>query len=224
MASVCGSSLSLMDAGVPIRTPVAGVAMGLVTGADERFAVLTDIQGLEDALGDMDFKVAGTSDGITALQMDIKIKSIKYDIIETGLSRAKDARLFILERMKETISSSRPELSKYAPRLTKITVDPEKIRHVIGPGGRTIRSITTETKATIDIENDGTIIIGSPSEEATQKAIKIIEELTRDVEVGGIYNGRVTRATNFGAFVEILPGKEGLVHISEFGRLPCTQC
>jgi len=215
MASVCGSTLSLMDAGVPIKTPVAGVAMGLVTGENSKFAVLTDIEGLEDALGDMDFKVAGTAEGITALQMDIKIKSVSYEIMEQCLSQARDARLFILERMKETISASRPEISKYAPRLTKITIDPEKIRHVIGPGGRTIRSIMSETKVTIDVENDGTVLIGSPSEEATQKAIKIIEELTKDVEVGGTYTGRVTRVTNFGAFVEILPGKEGLVHISE---------
>ncbi|MEE8470939.1 MAG: polyribonucleotide nucleotidyltransferase [Dehalococcoidia bacterium] len=215
MASVCGSSLALMDAGVPIRTPVAGVAMGLVMGNNGESALLTDIQGLEDALGDMDFKVAGTAEGITALQMDIKTKSIAYEILEQGLRQAKDARLSILERMKETISASRPELSKYAPRLTKITVDPEKIRLVIGPGGKTIRSIVSETKVTIDVENDGTILIGSPNEEATQKAIKIIENLTRDAEVGQTYNGRVTRLMNFGAFVEILPGKEGLVHISE---------
>jgi polyribonucleotide nucleotidyltransferase len=215
MASVCGSTLSLMDAGVPIKTPVAGVAMGLITAENSKFAVLSDIEGLEDALGDMDFKVAGTAEGITALQMDIKIKSVSYEIMEKCLSQARDARLFILDRMRETISASRPEISKYAPRLTKITIDPEKIRHVIGPGGRTIRSIMSETKVTIDVENDGTVLIGSPSEEATQKAIRIIEELTRDVEVGGIYTGRVTRVTNFGAFVEILPGKEGLVHISE---------
>lgn len=215
MASVCGSTLSLMDAGVPIKAPVAGVAMGLIMGNDNNYALLTDIQGIEDALGDMDFKVAGTAEGITALQMDIKTKSIDYAIIEKGLSQAETARLFILDKMKETISASRPEISRYAPRLTKITVDPEKIRHVIGPGGRTIRSITSETKVTIDIDNDGTILIGSPSEEATQKAIKMIEELTRDVEVHAIYSGRVTRVTNFGAFVEILPGKEGLVHISE---------
>ncbi len=215
MASVCASSLSLMDAGVPIKAPVAGVAMGLVMGVDGQYAVLTDIEGLEDALGDMDFKVAGTAEGITALQLDLKVKKVSSEIMEKGLSQAKVARLFILERMKETISSSRPELSKYAPRLTKITIDPEKIRTVIGSGGKTIRSIMSEAKVTIDISNDGTILIGSPDEDATKKAIKIIEELTRDVEVGGMYNGRVTRVTNFGAFVEILPGKEGLVHISE---------
>jgi polyribonucleotide nucleotidyltransferase len=220
MASVCGSTLSLMDAGVPIKAPVSGIAMGLVTGADGRFAILTDIEGLEDALGDMDFKVAGTADGITALQLDLKIKTVNYEIMEQALRQAKDARLFILERMKETISASRPELSKYAPRLIKLTIDPEKIRNVIGPGGRTIRSIIDETKVTIDIENDGTVLIGSPNEEATQKAIGIIKDLTRDVEVGGIYNGRVTRVTSFGAFVEILPGKEGLVHISELADYP----
>lgn len=225
MASVCGSTLSLMDAGVPIKAPVAGVAMGLVTGANGQYAVLTDIQGLEDALGDMDFKVAGTAEGITALQMDIKIKSIAYEIIERGLSQARDARMFILDRMRDTISASRPDLNKFAPRLIKITVDPEKVRHVIGPGGRTIRSITSEAKVTIDIENDGTIIIGSPNQEATQKAMAMIDELTRDVEVGGVYNGRVTRVTNFGAFVEILPGKEGLVHISELAdyRAPSVE-
>jgi polyribonucleotide nucleotidyltransferase len=215
MASVCGSTLSLMDAGVPIKAPVAGIAMGLVMGADGKYAILTDIEGLEDALGDMDFKVAGTAEGVTALQLDLKVKNVDYEIMEKGLSQAKVARMFILERMKETLSSSRPELSKYAPRLTKITIDPEKIRTVIGSGGKTIRSIMSEAKVTIDISNDGTILIGSPDEDATKKAIKIIEELTRDVEVGGIYNGRVTRVTNFGAFVEILPGKEGLVHVSE---------
>jgi len=215
MASVCGSTLSLMDAGVPIKSPVAGVAMGLMTADDGRYVVLTDIEGQEDFFGDMDFKVAGTAEGITALQLDLKIKKISPEIMEKALSQARDARMFILERMKETISASRPELSKYAPRLTKITIDPEKIRNVIGSGGRTIRSIMSETKTTIDVENDGTVLIGSPNEEATQKAIRIIEELTRDVEVGGIYNGRVTRVVNFGAFVEILPGKEGLVHISE---------
>ena len=215
MASVCGSTLSLMDAGVPIKAPVAGIAMGLVMGADGKYAILTDIEGLEDALGDMDFKVAGTAEGVTALQLDLKVKNVDYEIMEKGLSQARSARLFILERMKETIGTSRPELSKYAPRLTKITIDPEKIRTVIGSGGKTIRSIMSEAKVTIDISNDGTILIGSPDEDATKKAIKIIEELTRDVEVGGIYNGRVTRVTSFGAFVEILPGKEGLVHISE---------
>jgi len=220
MASVCGSTLSLMDAGVPIKAPVAGVAMGLVTASDGRFVVLTDIEGQEDALGDMDFKVAGTVDGITALQLDLKVKKVSQDTMEKALSQARNARLFILERMKEAIGSSRAELSRYAPRLTKITIDPEKIRNVIGSGGKTIRSIMSETKATIDVSNDGSILIGSPNEEATQKAIKMIEALTRDVEVGEIYNGHVTRVVNFGAFVEILPGKEGLVHLSELADYP----
>ena len=222
MASACGSSLSLMDVGVPIKAPVAGVAMGLV--ADKgKFAVLTDIEGLEDHFGDMDFKIAGTAEGITAIQLDLKIRGISPEMLEKAMEQAKTARLHILERMNETLSASRPELSRYAPRMTKITIDPDKIRNVIGPGGRTIRSIVNETKATIDVQNDGTILIGSPSEEATQKAISIIEDLTRDVEVGGIYTGRVTRVMNFGAFVEILPGKEGLVHLSELADYPAAR-
>ncbi len=215
MASTCASSLSLMDAGVPIKAPVAGVAMGLVLGPDNKYALLTDIEGLEDAMGDMDFKVAGTANGITALQLDLKVKGLSSDILREALSQAHQARLFILDKMKETISASRPSISKYAPRITKITIDTDKIRNVIGPGGRVIRSIIDETKASIDVQSDGTIIIGSPSEEATQKAIDIIKGLTMEVEVGGIYTGKVTRVMDFGAFVEIMPGKEGLVHISE---------
>ena len=224
MASVCASSLSLMDGGVPIKTSVAGVAMGLISG-DDRYVVLTDIEGLEDAYGDMDFKVAGTAQGITALQMDTKLKGLSYEAIERALSQAHDARLFILDRMNQTISSSRPELSKYAPRVYKITIDPDRIGTVIGPGGKMIRSIIEETKTTIDIENDGTVLIGSVNEEGAQRAIKIIESLTREVEVGVTYTGRVTRVTNFGAFVEILPGKEGLVHISELAdyRVPSVE-
>jgi len=224
MASVCASCLSLMDAGIPIRSPVAGVAMGVIVEND-KYALLTDIEGLEDAYGDMDFKVAGTSEGITALQMDIKLKGISYEVIEKAIEQAYDARHFILDKMSQTISASRPELSKYAPRMYKITIDPDKIGTVIGPGGKTIRSITEETKATIDVENDGTVIIGSTSEEGAQKAIKIIEGLTRDVEVGSTYTGRVTRVTSFGAFVEILPGKEGMVHISELAdyRVPSVE-
>ena len=214
MASVCASSLSLMDAGIPIKRAVAGVAMGLVTRDDDH-AVLTDIEGIEDAYGDMDFKVAGTTEGITALQLDIKLKGIGLEILEEALGQAKEARLFILETMQKTISSSRPEVSHYAPRMYKMMIAPDKIGTVIGPGGKTIRSIVDETKATVDIENDGTVIIGSPDEEAARKAIEIIKSLTRDVEVGGIYTGKVMRLMNFGAFVEILPGKEGLVHISE---------
>ena len=215
MASVCASSLSLMDAGIPIKAAVAGVAMGLVTGEKGDYVILTDIEGIEDAYGDMDFKVAGTAEGITALQLDIKLKGISTEILEKALNQARQARLSILEIMEQTISSSRPELSRYAPRMYKITIDPDKIGAVIGTGGKTIRSIIDETKATIDINNDGTVIIGSPNEEAARKAIEIIEGLTKEAEVGGIYTGKVTRVVDFGAFVEILPGKEGLVHISE---------
>jgi polyribonucleotide nucleotidyltransferase len=214
MASVCASSLSLMDAGVPIKAPVAGVAMGLITD-DDKHAVLTDIEGLEDAYGDMDFKVAGTAQGVTALQMDIKLKGISYEVIEEAVDQARDARLFILGEMNQTISSSRPELNRYAPRVYKITINPDKIGSIIGPGGKMIRSISEETKTTINVENDGTVLVGSSSEEMAQRAIKIIEGLTREAEVGGIYTGKVARVTNFGAFVEIFPGKEGLVHISE---------
>ena len=217
MASVCASSLSLMDAGVPVKAPVAGVAMGLITG-DNRHVVLTDIEGLEDAYGDMDFKVAGTAHGVTALQMDIKLKGISSEIIAESLNQAHDARLLILDKMNQALSSSRPELSKYAPRMYRIVVNRDKIGAIIGPGGKTIRAITEETKTTIDIEQDGTVWVGSITEEGAQKAIKIIEGLTREVEVGGTYTGKVTRVTNFGAFVELLPGKEGLVHISELAE------
>lgn len=224
MASVCASSLSLMDAGVPIKAHVAGVAMGLVTDGD-KYVLLTDIEGLEDAYGDMDFKVAGTAQGLTALQLDIKLKGVSFEVIDRGLIQSRDARLFILDSMNQTLSSSRPELSKYAPRMYKISIDPDRIGTVIGPGGKMIRSIIEETKTSIDVENDGTIIIGSPSEEGAQKAIKIIEGLTKEVEVGGTYTGRVTRVTSFGAFVEILPGKEGMVHISELAdyRVPSVE-
>ena len=215
MASACASTLSLMDAGVPIKAPVAGIAMGLVTGNDEDYVVLTDIVGMEDAYGDMDFKAAGTARGITALQLDIKLRRIDYGIMAEALSQAREARLEILGKMSLTISASRSELSPYAPRMYKITIDQGKIGAVIGPGGKVIRSIIGETKTTIDIKNDGTVIVGSPNEEAAQKAIKIIENLTKEVEQGEIYTGKVTRLFNFGAMVEILPGKEGLVHISE---------
>lgn len=215
MASVCASSLSLMDAGIPIKRAVAGIAMGLVTGESGDYAVLTDIEGMEDAYGDMDFKVAGTVEGITALQLDIKLKSIGAEILEKALAQAKEARLSILETMQQTINSSRPEVSPYAPRMHRMTIPTDKIGSVIGPGGKTIRSIIDKTKATIDIDNDGTVTIGSPDEEAAREAIEIIERLTRDVEVGGVYTGKVVRLMNFGAFVEILPGKEGMVHISE---------
>jgi len=215
MASVCSSTLALMDAGVPIKAPVAGIAMGLVTSEDNNYVILTDIEGMEDAYGDMDFKVAGTSQGITALQLDIKLRGISYEILAEAIKQAREAYTEILDKLRQTISTSRPELSPYAPRMYKMTIDPSKIGAVIGPGGKTIRSIIDEAKVTIDVDNDGTVIIGSPSQEAAQKAIERIESLTRDVEVGGVYTGKVTRLTNFGAFVEILPGKEGLVHISE---------
>jgi polyribonucleotide nucleotidyltransferase len=215
MASVCASSLSLMDAGVPITRAVAGVAMGLATDDKGNHAILTDIEGIEDACGDMDFKIAGTSSGITALQMDIKLKGVGFDILEQALARARQARLAILDIMQGTIAASRTEISRYAPRIYRIQVNPDKIGTVIGPGGKTIRGITEETKATIDIDNDGTVLIGSPDEQSARRAIEIIENLTRDVEVGEVYTGKVTRLMDFGAFVEVLPGKEGLVHISE---------
>ncbi len=215
MASVCASSLSLMDAGIPTSAAVAGIAMGLVTGDDGKYVVLTDIEGIEDAYGDMDFKIAGTAKGVTAMQMDTKLKGISLEIVGKTLPQARQARLSILEVMQKTISASRPELSKYAPRMYKINIDPDKIGAVIGTGGRTIRSIIEQTKTTIDVDNDGTVIIGSADEESARKAIEIIESLTKEVEVGATYTGKVTRILNFGAMVEILPGKEGLVHISE---------
>ena len=215
MASVCGSTMALMDAGVPIKGPVAGIAMGLVIGEEGKYSILTDIQGIEDALGDMDFKVAGTPEGITALQMDIKVKGITAEIMEKALAQAKEARSKVLDVMLEAISQARAELSPYAPRMVKIHINPDKIREVIGPGGKMIRKIIEETKCTIDVEDDGTVIVGSNNSDNAQKAIDIIERLTKDVEVGRIYTGTVTRILPFGAFVEILPGKEGLVHISE---------
>ena len=225
MASVCSSTLSLMDAGIPIKAPVAGIAMGLVTGQDGQFAVLTDLEGMEDAYGDMDFKVAGTAKGITAIQMDIKVKGLSYQILEKALEQARVARHTVLDKIRETIASSRPELSKYAPRMVKINIDPSKIGTLIGPGGKTIRSIIEQTKTTVDVENDGTVLVGSTDPEAAQKAIAMIESLTKEVEVGGVYTGKVTRIFPFGALVEILPGKEGLVHISELAdyRVPSVE-
>jgi len=223
MASACASTLSLMDAGVPVKAPVAGIAMGLLSGKDEDYVVLTDIVGMEDAYGDMDFKVAGTVRGLTALQLDIKLRGVDYAVLAEALSQAREARLEILEKMSLAINASRSELSPYAPRMYEMTIDSSKIGSVIGPGGRVIRSIIDETKTTIDIKNDGTVIVGSPNEEAAQKAIKIIEDLTRDVEQGEVYTGKVTRLFNFGAMVEILPGKEGLVHISELANYHVPQ-
>jgi polyribonucleotide nucleotidyltransferase len=223
MASACASTLSLMDAGVPIKAPVAGIAMGLVTGKDGNYVVLTDIVGMEDAYGDMDFKVAGTARGLTALQLDIKLQGIGYGILAEALNQAREARLEILGKMALAISASRSELSPYAPRMYEIAIDPSKIGSVIGPGGRVIRSIIDETKTSIDIKNDGTVLVGSPSEEAAQKAIKLIQDLTREVAQGEIYTGKVTRLFNFGAMVEVLPGKEGLVHISELANYHVSQ-
>ncbi len=215
MGSVCGGILALMDAGVPIRAPVAGVAMGLITGEDGTYRIMTDIQGVEDFLGDMDFKVAGTAQGINGLQMDIKVRGITAQIMRQALAQAHEGRMFILGKMLEVIDRARPQLSPYAPRITKLTINPDRIRDIIGPGGKMIRRITEETKCTIDIDDDGTVLIGSTDAENAQKAIDIINGLTRDVEVGTVYAGKVTRIMAFGAFVEILPGKEGLVHISE---------
>lgn len=215
MASVCAGSLALMDAGIPVKDAVAGIAMGLVTDDNGNFVILTDLEGQEDFNGDMDFKIAGTRKGITAIQMDTKLKGLTMDIIEKTLEQAREGRLFILDKMNETIGTNRADVSPYAPRMTKIKIDPAKIGAVIGTGGKTIRSIIDETKTTIDVTDDGTIIIGSPDMEATQKAISIIEGLTREAQVGDIYTGKVSRILDFGAMVEILPGKEGLVHISE---------
>ncbi|HID86758.1 MAG TPA: polyribonucleotide nucleotidyltransferase, partial [Anaerolineae bacterium] len=219
MASVCGSTLALMDAGVPIKAPVAGIAMGLVKEGD-RYAILTDIIGMEDALGDMDFKVAGTREGITALQMDIKIKGLSYEIMAEALEQAREARLFILDRMAEVIAEPRPELSPYAPRITTIHIDPEKIGFIIGPRGKTIRSITEETNTEIDIEDDGTVYIASTNGKGAERAIEWIRKLTEDPEIGRIYTGKVVRITDFGAFVEILPHTDGLVHISQLADHP----
>ncbi len=214
MASVCGTSLALMDAGVPIKAPVAGVAMGLIKEADQ-FAVLTDIMGDEDHLGDMDFKVAGTTDGINALQMDIKIEGITKEIMETALAQAKAGRLHILGEMGKVITSHRSEMSEHAPRIIEFKIHPEKIRDVIGKGGSVIRSITEETGATIDINDDGVVKIFSVEKSAGEEAKKRIRLITADVEVGKIYEGKVARLMDFGAFVTILPGRDGLVHISQ---------
>jgi polyribonucleotide nucleotidyltransferase len=214
MASVCGTSLSLMDAGVPIKAPVAGVAMGLIK-EESGYAVLTDILGDEDHLGDMDFKVAGTADGVTALQMDIKIEGINREIMENALAQARDGRLHILGEMNKVISEPRKEMSDWAPRIITMKIDSDKIRDVIGKGGAVIRGITEETGTTIDIQDDGTIKIASVDRAAGEAARKRIEDITADVEVGKIYEGRVAKLMDFGAFVTILPGKDGLVHISQ---------
>jgi polyribonucleotide nucleotidyltransferase len=216
-ASVCGSTLALLDAGVPIKAPVAGVAMGLMK-EKEHVAILTDIQGMEDFLGDMDFKVAGTEKGITAIQMDIKIAGIDRPILERALEQARVGRLFILDKMNAVINKARPELSPYAPKIISMMINPDKIRDVIGPGGKMINKIIAETGVKIDIEDDGRVFIAAVDRTAGEKAQKIIEGLTKEVVEGEIYMGKVMRITTFGAFVEILPGKEGLVHISKLDK------
>ncbi len=218
MASVCGGTLSLMDAGVPISAPVAGIAMGLITGEDGKHAVLTDIQGAEDHTGDMDFKVAGTAEGVTALQMDIKVKGIDFKIMEQALEQARIARLKILENLTETIDQPREDLSEYAPRMVTFKVPTDKIGAIIGPGGSVIRGMIEEFGVTIDVSDDGTVVIGSPDQANADKTKEQIDLLTREVEVGAVYKGKAVRLMPFGAFVQILPGKDGLVHISELSE------
>ena len=217
MASVCGSSLAMMDAGVPLKAPVAGIAMGLIKEGDQH-AVLTDILGDEDHLGDMDFKVAGTAEGVTALQMDIKIEGITDQIMETALEQARDARLHILDEMNKVISSSREELSENAPMTISMKIDPDKIRDVIGKGGATIRSICEDTTASIDINDDGTVKIFGDNKDVCKAAEDRVKTITAEVEVGQIYEGSVQRIVDFGAFVQVLPGKDGLVHISQIAN------
>jgi polyribonucleotide nucleotidyltransferase len=216
MASVCGSTLCLLDAGVPLKAPVAGIAMGLVESKDgSQHKVLTDIQGIEDALGDMDFKVAGTRQGVTGLQLDLKTSGLAFEIMEEAFEQAREARLFILDRMAEVIAEPRHNLSPYAPRILRIKINPEKIGALIGPGGKNIRGITEQTGTKIDVEDDGTVLVASTDGESAKRAIRMIEGLTKEAEVGEIYLGKVVRILPYGAFVEVLPGKDGLVHISE---------
>ncbi len=218
-ASICASTMALMDAGVPIKKPVAGVAMGLIKDdSNGNIAILTDIQGLEDFLGDMDFKVAGTRDGITAIQMDIKIKGIDEEILTRALEQARKGRLFILDKMMETISAPRENLSPYAPRIITFSIHPDKIREVIGSGGKTINKIIADTGVKIDIEDDGRVFIASPNEEAAKQAKAIIDGIVKDIEVGDVYLGKVVRIMPFGAFVNLTPGKDGLVHISKLSN------
>ena len=219
MASVCGSSLALMDAGVPIKSPVAGVAMGLIMGDDGNYAVLSDIQGVEDFLGDMDFKVAGTAKGINALQMDIKIQGLTQEILQIALEQARVGRLHILDKMSEAIQTPRAALSQYAPKMERITIPVDKIGAVIGPGGRNIRAIIEESGATVDIDDEGVVIIGANDDNAIRKARTRIENMTRELEVGDIFTGKVVRMTNFGAFVELVPGKDGLLRTEELASM-----
>jgi polyribonucleotide nucleotidyltransferase len=224
MATVCGSSLALMDAGVPIKSPCAGVAMGLIKEGDD-YAILTDILGLEDALGDMDFKVAGTRDGVTSIQMDIKIEGLTVDLLSEALERAHKGRLHILDLMNQTLGDARDDLSAYAPRIVSIQINPEKIGEIIGPKGKTIRAIQEESGATIDIDDSGLVKIAAVSGEAGTRAREMIEAIVKDPEVGRIYEGPVKNVTTFGAFIEIMPGTEGLCHISELaeGRTERTE-
>jgi polyribonucleotide nucleotidyltransferase len=217
MATVCGSTLSLMDAGVPIKSPVAGIAMGLVLEGND-FAVLSDILGDEDHLGDMDFKVAGTAEGVTAIQMDIKIQGLSKEVMERVLDQAREGRLHILGKMKEAIAEPRKDLSRHAPRITTLQVKPEKIRDVIGPGGKNIRGIVDQTGVKVDVEDSGLVKLASPSYEAIEKAIYMIKRLTQEVEMGGFYTGKVRRILSFGAIVELFPGTDGLVHISQLAE------
>ena len=218
-ASICASTLALMDAGVPIKKMVAGVAMGLIKDVDTgNIAVLTDIQGLEDFLGDMDFKVAGTREGITAIQMDIKIKGIDEEILTRALAQARRGRLFILDKMCECLSEPRAELSPYAPRIISFKIDPDKIREVIGSGGKTINGIIAQTGVKIDIEDDGTVSIASPDEAAAQEAKRIIDSIVKEIEVGEVYLGTVVNIQSFGAFINLTPGKDGLLHISRMDK------
>ena len=217
MAATCGSTVALMDAGVPIKAPVAGIALGLVRKEDD-FKVLTDIQGLEDHFGDMDLKVTGTENGVTAIQMDLKIRGVSLDILEQGFKQAKKARLEILKEMKKVIAEPRKDLSPFAPRILTIKIDPEKIGDVIGKGGKIINEITQTCNVTIDIEEDGQIFITSESEKDAQKAIEWIEQLTKEIEVGQEFEGKVVKILDFGAFVELLPGKDGMIHISKLSN------
>ncbi|HZU12588.1 MAG TPA: polyribonucleotide nucleotidyltransferase [Chloroflexota bacterium] len=218
MAATTGSTLALMDAGVPIKAPVSGIAMGLITDDAGNYAILTDIQGVEDALGDMDFKVTGTRDGVTAIQMDIKVSGLTREIMQEALEQARQARLVILDKIHEVMPEPRSELSEFAPRITRIKINPDKIGTVIGPQGKMIKKIIEETKAQVDIEDDGSVFIATNNADSAQKAIDMIKGLTQEVEVGQTYNGTVKRILDFGAFVEVLPGKEGLVHISQLAN------
>jgi polyribonucleotide nucleotidyltransferase len=215
MASTCGSTLALMDAGVPIKKPVAGIAMGLASDEKGNWKLLTDLQDIEDGPGGMDFKIAGTKDGVTAIQMDTKTEGLTWDIVEETFKRSKEARLKILEVMSKIIAEPRKELSKYAPRIVTIIINPDKIRDVIGPGGKMINKIIAETGVSIDIEDDGRVFVTSENAEAMEKAVQWVKDLTREVVAGEVFEGTVVRLEDFGAFVQVLPGQDGLVHVSE---------